>query len=82
MPSMLMVSVLMNTLAGSVQYVMVHGNRFCFRGQGVVAARTRRRAEHGSRDCTPNGKQHGEQHQQANANGSHGDRLARGLAPT
>ena len=77
---MLMVGVLMRRMVSGVHRVMAHLEpRHCDR---TLPAHTRRRAQHGSRDRTPNGEQDGKQYQQPNANGSHSEvRLAQQRKP-
>lgn len=65
-PRVLMVGVLMLTV---VHHVMFHLGT-CG-GDGALAFRTGGRAQHCSRYRTPNGEQHGKQHEQPNTNGSH-----------
>jgi len=54
---MLMVGVLLRSRVSDAHRVMVHLGR-CH-DHGALAIHTRRRAQHGSRDRTPNGEQDG-----------------------
>ena len=80
MLGVLMVSMLMPSMVSYIHHVMVHLRRH--HDHGALAIHTRRRAQHCSRDRTPDREQHGKQHQQANTNDSHNVRLARGSLPS
>ena len=65
-PGMLMIGVLMRSMVNGIPRV------------SALTVRTRRRAQHGSRDRNPNREQDGKQHKQPDTKGSHGGvRLAR-----